>query len=473
MIATLLRIFWLHLRRDRVVWLLTFIVPVVFFSIFAIIFSGQSRSSTPTVHVAVVDEDNSDFSRKLASVMESEKSLEATTRLENGALFTRAGAESLVRDGRVSAAIVLPKGLGQSFPGFSGKGPTVEILADTSDPVAPQMLSGMLQGLAMTAAPDAMIKGGLGQLTKWGGPLTPGQQQAITQAEQFFKQPAAGNGPVGGGATSGLLSVKVVDVLGQTKANPVVAFCAAATAVMFLLFSRANGAGGSLIEEVENGTLDRLLSSNLTMTQLLAGKWISFVMLGMVQITVMFLWGWLVFGLELCSHLAGFLIMTTVTAAAVAAFGVMLGTLCRTRSQLGGVSTTVILLMSAVGGSMFPRFLMSENLQAVGLLTFNAWALDGYQKVFWSDAPIGELWPQLLVLAGLTGGFLVAARTLSRRWEMTYDIVIRNAAIRGKHGTHSPHESRSRKQIESLGRPKANAAGGGPAALNLTLPITH
>jgi ABC-2 type transport system permease protein len=209
-----------------------------------------------------------------------------------------------------------------------------------------------------------------------------------------------------------------VDVLGQEKANPVVAFYAAATAVMFLLFSCANGAGGSLIEEVENGTLDRLLSSNLTMTGLLAGKWVSFVLLGVMQVSVMFLWGWLVFRLELWSHLAGFVVMTVVTAAAAAGFGILLGTVCRTRGQLAGLSTTVILLMSAVGGSMFPRFAMSEGLQTAGLFTFNAWALDGYQKVFWRDAPVWDLWPQLLVLAGLTLVFVVAARLLARRWEV-------------------------------------------------------
>jgi ABC-2 type transport system permease protein len=214
-----------------------------------------------------------------------------------------------------------------------------------------------------------------------------------------------------------LLAVKVVDVLGQEKANPVVAFYAAATAVMFLLFSCANGAGGSLIEEVENGTLDRLLSSSLTMTQLLAGKWVSFILLGVMQVSVMFLWGWLVFQVELWSHFLGFLVMTIVTAAAAAAFGIMLGTLCRSRGQLAGVSTTVILLMSAVGGSMFPRFAMSEGLQTAGLFTFNAWALDGYQKVFWRDAPVWELWPQVLVLAGLTVAFLFGARLVARRWE--------------------------------------------------------
>ena len=66
---------------------------------------------------------------------------------------------------------------------------------------------------------------------------------------------------------------------------------------------------------------------------------------------------------------------------------------------------------------MFPRFAMSEGLQRAGLFTFNAWALDGYQKVFWRDAPLWQLWPQLLVLAVLTGAFLAAARSLARRWE--------------------------------------------------------
>src|SRR5262245_9662338 len=205
MIATLLRIFWIHLRRDRVVWLLTFVVPVAFFSILTVVFSGQAdRSSTPAVRVAVVDEDGSDFSQKLAATLAEDKSLRVTADLTNGAPLTRADAEALVRDGKVSAAIILPKGLGESFPSFASDRPTVELLADTSDPVAPQMLSGMLQGLVMTAAPDAMMKGGMSQLRKWGGPLTPEQQKAVEQAESFLTQPVGGDGPAGAAAGSGL-----------------------------------------------------------------------------------------------------------------------------------------------------------------------------------------------------------------------------------------------------------------------------
>ena len=56
-------------------------------------------------------------------------------------------------------------------------------------------------------------------------------------------------------------------------------------------------------------------------------------------------------------------------------------------------------------------------MQQYGLITFNAWALDGYLKVFWRDAPLIALWPQVAVLGGLTIAFLLAARFFARRWE--------------------------------------------------------
>jgi ABC-2 type transport system permease protein len=77
----------------------------------------------------------------------------------------------------------------------------------------------------------------------------------------------------------------------------------------------------------------------------------------------------------------------------------------------------VILLMSALGGSMVPRYLMSEGMQRVGLVTFNAWAVIGYEKVFWHDEPVAALWPQAAMLGGMTIAGLAVAVWLGRRWE--------------------------------------------------------
>jgi ABC-2 type transport system permease protein len=276
------------------------------------------------------------------------------------------------------------------------------------------MVGGLLQKVTMTAAPDLMMQGGIGQFEKHAGRLTPEQRAAVDTWLPTMK-PAAGGKP-GPGAGGFGVGIDTVDVMRKGKSDSLVSFYAAGVGVMFLLFS-VTGASGALLDEVDSGTLDRVLSTRVGMGGLLVGKWLFLTLMGLAQLTVMFLWGRLAFGLDLFHHLPGFFVMTVFTAGAAAGFGLMLATLARTRAQLSGMSTIVILTMSSLGGSMFPRFLMSETMQTLGLLTFNAWALDGYLKVFWRNAAIWQLWPQVLVLAGLALVFMTLARTFARRWE--------------------------------------------------------
>jgi ABC-2 type transport system permease protein len=423
--GTLLRIAWINLRRDRVAQALTFILPIVFFSIFATVFGGQGDQSTARIRIAVVDEDHSEVSARLIEGLRNEKSLRTRMTAEQsgaGPALDRAAAERLVRAGDVPVAVVIPAGMGEAFSknGFAGGGPPIQLLSDVSDPIAPQMVLGLLQKVAMTAAPDLLMQGGMRQFEEHAGAMTPQQKAAVDAWLPRLKaqrQPGAvarGTG-AGGGIPDG---VELVDVMRtDNRRGSLVSFYAAGVGVMFLLFSTVGGAGVALLDEAEGGTLERLLSTNLGMTGVLIGKWLFLALVGCAQLTVMFCWGQLVFGLPLFSHLPGFAVMTLVTASAAAALALALATLARSRAQLSGFSTILILTMSALGGSMFPRFLMSESMQKVGLLTFNAWALDGYLKVFWRQAAVWELWPQVLVLVGLTVVFLGIARVLAKRWE--------------------------------------------------------
>jgi ABC-2 type transport system permease protein len=424
MITTLLRVSWINLKRDRVAQALTFLLPILFFSIFASVFGGQGRQATSRVRIAVVDEDGSELSRRIVAALRQETGLRVRSTVDvegQGATLDRAAAERLVRNGDLPVAVILPKGLGAGAAAFGqGTGaPRIQLLADVSDPVAPEMVNGLLQKVSMTAAPDLMMQGGITQFEKHAGALTPEQRSAVSAWLPQLK-PGTGTGAAatGAGAPAGGfgLAVDTVDVMRQGKDDSLVSFYAAGVGVMFLLFS-VSGAAGTLLDEVDSGTLDRVLSTRVGMGGLLLGKWIFIALIGILQLTVMFLWGWLVFGLDLFHHLPGFFVMTVVTAAAASGFGLLLATVARTRAQLGGISTIVILTMSALGGSMFPRFLMSETMQKFGLLTFNGWALDGYLKVFWRNASIWQLWPQVLVLAVLAAVFMTLARLFARRWE--------------------------------------------------------
>ncbi len=418
MILTLLRISWIAMTRDRVVQALTFLLPIMFFSIFAMVFSNQA-DPTERVRVAIVDEDQSEYSRKLVAALQSEGGLRVTTTSGSGEQavpLTRAAAEQLIKDGDIPVAVVLPKGIGEVPIFFSeGEAPAVKVqlLTDVSDPVASQVVNGLLQKVAFTAAPTSMAVQGMSVFEKYAGPMTPDQKKVFDQWQQGDVGPTTGTG---GDAQMGL-PIETVNVLqpegGDTS---MVSFYAAGIGVMFLLFS-SSGAGGTLLDEEESGTLDRLIGSRAGMGGVLAGKWTFLVLMGIMQLTVMFAWGALVFGLPLLSHLPGFFIITTATAAAAAGFGMVLATISRSRAQLSALSTIVILAMSAVGGSMFPRFLMTDTMQQLGLVTFNAWALDGYLKVFWYQVPLWQLWPQVVVLLTLAGLFFAVARRLARRWE--------------------------------------------------------
>jgi ABC-2 type transport system permease protein len=421
--GTLLRIGLINLRRDRVAQALTFVLPIVFFSIFATVFGGQRDASTARIRIAVVDEDHSEVSTRLVEGLRTEKSLRPRLTADEsgtGPSLDRAAAERLVHGGDVPVAVVIPKGLGEAFSqnGFAGGGPPIQLLSDVSDPIAPQMVLGLLQKVAMTAAPDLLMQGGMRQFEAHAGALSPQQKAAVDAWLPQLKAQTQSGGAAGTGTGGMPIGVEVVDVMRTNdQRGSLVSFYAAGVGVMFLLFSSVGAAGGALLDEADSGTLERLLSTNLGMTGVLTGKWIFLALVGFAQLTVMFVWGQIVFGLPLLTHIPGFIVMTLVTAAAAAALAIALATIARTRAQLSGFSTILILTMSALGGSMFPRFLMSENMQKAGLLTFNAWALDGYLKVFWRNAALWELWPQVAVLVALTLVFLAGARILARRWE--------------------------------------------------------
>jgi ABC-2 type transport system permease protein len=423
LILSIVRTSLVALRRDRGALALSFILPITFFSIFAVIFGGH-RDATPKITVIFTDEDHSTASRRLLRGLKTEGSLTVMTRPAakkdvQQPEYTAATAEVAVRDGVAPVALIVPAGFGENPISFgpSQSRVTIELLKDSSDMIAPQVITGLLQKIAMTALPDLMAADGSKYMDRYVGGFTPEQREKIKAGLERFRQSEEERGQSATtNSNSQILPVSTRDVVGANKDNPMVSFYAAAIGVMFLLFT-ASGAAGSLLEEVENGTLDRVLSSHVSMTTMLAGKLAYSVLLAFSQLVLMFLWAWAVFKLDFFSHISGFVVMGLSTAFAVGAFGMLLASICRTRAQLGPLSTLVILIMSSIGGSMFPRFLMPEAMQKAGLLTINAWAIDGFTKVFWRDEPLIRLWPQVSVLLVVGVVLFVIARTLARRWE--------------------------------------------------------
>ena len=419
MIASVVRAGWLNLRRDRAALMLSFIVPIVFFSIFAGIFGAQ-KSKTPKTTVVIADLDHSDSSRRLVEALRRESALDVVvTPKKSTTPFDAKSAEDVVRAGDAPVALVIPKGFGTTKIQFgtNSNGPAFRILSDSADPIADQVVSGLLQKNMMMSMPEMMMDAGVSEVDRWSGGLTPQQKANLDQNMKSYRTLSAQKPSAGATSSGSIIRIDKTDVVGQNKSNVVAALYAAGIGVMFLLFTASN-AGGALLEENESGTLDRILTTRLTLTQLLLGKLVYLWTLGFTQICVMFVWGAIAFRLQLFQHIGGFLIMALSTSLATSAFGLLLAAICRSRAQLAALSTLVVLSLSAIGGSMFPRFLMPAGLQKAGLVLFNSWALEGFTNVFWRELPLSSLALPAAVLIGWAIVFFITSRQLTKRWEI-------------------------------------------------------
>jgi ABC-2 type transport system permease protein len=439
LIFSIARTALIALRRDRAALALSFVLPLSFFTIFAVIFGGSGNGMSK-IHVILVDEDQSRASRDLAAGLGREGAIWISTRPEpkNKSApqqpdYTAATAEAAVKAGDAPVALIIPKGFGAhpiSFgPDNSGNAaPQIQLLNDSSDMIAPQMVAGLLQKAAMTAMPVDMAELGMKYTGQFIGGLTPEQRKVMDanldrlrqiekdgpQNGQATPSSATSSEPFGGGG--GIIPVNSRAVLGDSSHHSMISYYAAAIGVMFLMFT-ASGAAGALLDEQESGALERVLASRVTMTTLLAGKLLFNTLLAFLQLAVMFVWAQMIFKVDLVGHLGGFVVMGLSTAVAIAAFGILLASICKTRAQLGALSTLVILMMSSIGGSMFPRYFMPESIQKAGLFTINAWAIDGFTKVFWRDLPIAEILPQVGVLLAVAVVLFLIARRAARKWE--------------------------------------------------------
>jgi ABC-2 type transport system permease protein len=354
----------LGLLRDRGALAMSFAVPAVFFLIFASIFAATSGENFRP-RVAVADERDSDWSRRLIATLRDSSNLEL---MDN--LFTADEVRTLVRRGTADAGLIIREVTQSGSATQAGRQVPFTVVSDPSRGVATSVLTGQVQ-----RAYARMSFGAVAALAP------------IVQEE---------------------------NVAGQAAGLNNIAYSAGAVAVLFLLLSAVHGAV-TLFEERESGILDRIVTGPGTTIVLVNGKFLYLVTQGFVQVLVIFLVAWLTHGVDLPGHWWQWTLTTLAAAGAAAGLALAITTAFTTRQQAQTFANIAVLVLSALGGSMVPRFLMPRVLQDIGWLTPNAWALEAYTSIFWRDEsasalllPVG-----LLVVSAILG--LLIAQRLTRR----------------------------------------------------------
>lgn len=370
MIGVLWRLGWQQLARDRGALLLTFVLPVAFFSVFAGVFGEFDAGGAPPVAACVVLEDTSPAGTAVAAAIVADAGLAARP------ASASAAATALAR-GEIVALVTIPSGFGAALT--AGDAQPIVVTIDPSNPVARAGVGGVVQ----SAAARALALASMGQ-------------------------------PSSARATAGP-AVKVQAAARFARSDASTAFYAAGLGVMFALFSLTMRAA-TVIDERDNGLVARLAVAGIGVLHLSLARWLYLASVGVLQLGVMFSWAVAVFDLRIDAPatLAGVVVMIVVSAGAAASFGLLIAELCTTRAQLTATANTLVLVMSALGGSMVPRFLMPPALVDAGYATLNAWAVDGFRKVLWYGQPTSELARELTVLVASAATMLALAAVAHR-----------------------------------------------------------
>ena len=395
MTFAMFRVMVLDLWRDRPALVMTFLLPSVVFLIFSAVFSGATGTDVK-LKVAVADLAHTPASVRLVKAILADPDLRA----EPAAPPTLESVRSAVHAGRDDAGLVI-----RADP--ASVGAPIVILADPSRAVAAPLTEARVQAQMPKAAPDVLITRTLRDLAPAIGELTPDQKQNVAIAtDQAVQDPKSSPNP------DNLFERQ--DVIGAKKGGASIAYYAGAVMVLFSLFAAVHGAL-TLVDERRAGIADRILAGPHGIGPVVTGKLLFLIAQGAAQAAVIFATAQIVYGVAVTDHFGLWLVTTAVAATASAGLALALVALCRTREQAQMLSTFVILILAAVGGSMVPRFLMPPWLQEVGWWTPHAWVIEAYQGLLWRDAGPQALYKPWIVLALIGAAGFAVAQVAARR----------------------------------------------------------
>ena len=371
---------------DRGALAFSIALPILLFALMLGVFGGDT-SFNSTAHIA--DLDTGDAARELIERIEDVDGLDVRR-------YTEAGLDDALDRSAVLTGFVIPAGFTTTLE--SGTPTTVRVKRRGNGGDAGQITASIVQGVADGLASEYELGRALGALVS--DAIPPEQVEAHSG---ILLGDARRDPPV-----------RVVNqtLNEESEEEDILDRLLPGVIVMFLLFSVTLNAQ-TLIEERRNGTLERLLTTQLSTGQLFAGKFLAGVSRGMLQTIILLVLAFVVLRIAGPVALGQSAVLALVVSAAASAIALVIATVARTEDQATWGAVFITMFMTVFGGTFFPIG-DSGVLELLSRFTLNRYAIDAYEGILGETATLGDATFEMALLGGVTIICLVVARILFR-----------------------------------------------------------
>lgn len=423
----------LLLWRDKfgMFWILIF--PLIFALFFGAIFSGSNdEGGYGAMAIAVVDEDQTDGSRDFITALEESDAIALRHPTRDGeSAWDVASARDAVRRGDLTAYVVIPKGFGAGGTAmFAPDAPSLEVGIDPGRNAEQGYLQGLLTEASFQRMQEAFQnpKSMVPEIAGYRKDIAADPEIDAGQKVVLLTFFAALEGFLSTVDTSTLESedaptfnpapVKIDPVTSEEGATPATSWeIAFPQGMIWAIIGCAAGFAISLVQERTQGTYLRLRVSPHPAWRVLAGKALACFLACALVLTLLMLFGHLVFGVRIDNPVT---LVMAIGCSGLCFTGMMMfiSTLGRTEQGVAGAGWAMLMPFAMLGGGMVPLFLMPSWMQAVSDVSPVKWAVLSLEGAVWRGFTPVEMLAPSAILVGVGAAFFGVGVVLMRRREV-------------------------------------------------------
>lgn len=303
-----------QLRRDRTTFGMVVMIPLIQLVLFGYAINTNVRD----IPVALVDQSNTTLSRVLAQAVEATQVVRFTERYAE-----IPQAQEAISAGRVRAALIIPADVSQRIARSAAVSPRLETPPATDGPTSRPVAQWLVDGS------DTMIAAAIKGLRSM--PLAELLRKPVNRMTPTFEVALLFNPEQ------------------RTAINIVPGLVAIILTMTMVMFTSA-----AIVRESERGNMEMLINTPVRPIELMLGKIVPYIGIGIVQTAIILVLGHLLFAVPLDGSLGALAATTLAFIGASLALGLVLSTIAT--SQLQAMQMTLFILLPSIllSGFMFP-----------------------------------------------------------------------------------------------------------------------